>query len=464
MTKRTRAWILYFLVLIFLVVGAGAILYAEGWRAQLHPLAFAKVGGLYVRTLPDDAKIFLDGKQAKKAAHLFDRGTLVSGLFPETYNLRVEREGYQSWNETLPVAASLVTSRAHIVLAPAAGSAVTSTPTTEVTVLEGALLFSTADGRIFKDSVAIPGSRLVAATQSGRIILTASGTANYFLTDTAAGTTTPLTRIVPRLNLAARATTTFTAVPESDSLFLVQSPALLQLVNVTNGQITSLESTSTTAVGMTAARIAWTTYDAATGHSVISLYDLLSGTFLRGVDFVPGRVTKIVFADRDTVFVLAIESVSPPPVAARPAATATASAKAANQTAAGGETFYQVDLAAGSRVKLAGGVYDFALAPDGGLAAFLDARGLNIFESRGGKRSLFFAIPNPQTVTRMAWYADRAHVILNYPDAIDFLAFEDATLKNMATIARSGTFTYDSSKNILYTLPGGILTKFEFPR
>jgi hypothetical protein len=439
MTKRTRAWIFYVLVLVFLIVGSAAILYAEGWRAELHPLAFDKVGGFSIRTLPDDAKLFLGNKPIKRAIGLFDPSTLVGSLFPGTYSLSAQKEGYHSWNENVPIAASLVTSRTHIVLVPEKGEAVTSTFVTSVRAFGNDVLFTTVEGRILHDAFQLPGDRLVAATDDGQMIITATGATSYFLTDLGAATSTPLARLVPRLTILPKAIITFSAIPENSSLFLVQNISSLRLIDITTGQVTTLDTGGVTATGATTARIAWTTFDAATGRSVISLYDLLSGTFLRGVDFVPGRVSKLGFGDRDTIFALAEDP--------------TKSAM-----------LYQVDLAAGSRVKMASQVYDFGVAPDGTTFALLDHEGISIFQSGSSKQYLFFRVPDPANITNITWYKDKAHLLLGYKDRVAFLSFEDATLQNLVTVAPSASFAYVASEDTVYTLPGNILTKFQIPQ
>jgi hypothetical protein len=424
------------LVLVFLVVGAVAILYAEGWRAKLNPLAFDKVGGIYVRILPEDANVYIDQKLVKKTGGLFDRGTLLKALFPGTYELSIQKDGYQPWNESVPVAASLVTSRARTILVPEKGSSVTTTAASYVYTFGNVIVFS-ANNHIYRDNALLPGNKFLAATDDGQKIITASGTTTYYLTDSSAATSTPLSRVVPRINTIPRGPTTFSAIPENSSLFLAHSSSSLRLINVITGQLSLLEATSTTAFTDTPARVAWTSYDATAKHSVISLYDLLSGTFLRSVDFVPGNVKKLAFGDRDTLYALSEDG---------------------NE-----KVLYQVDLASGSRLKLANQAYDFEVATDGSTLALVDKEGLSIFESQSTRRYLFFRVPNPSSIQKITWYSDRAHLLIGYKDRVAFLSFGDTTLENLKTIAPSSEFAYDRENNIVYALKEGVLTRFEMP-
>src|SRR5687768_10762830 len=103
MSKSFRTAVFVVLVLAFFVLGSGIVLYAQGWRASFLPLDISKVGGMYLRTYPEDANVFLDGELLKHNSGLFDRGILAPNLFPKPYEIRIEKAGYKSWTSTLTV-------------------------------------------------------------------------------------------------------------------------------------------------------------------------------------------------------------------------------------------------------------------------------------------------------------------------------------------------------------------------
>ena len=81
-------------LLIFLILGSGIVLFAEGWRMDFPSFRVSKVGGIYVRSYPEDARIFLNGKSVQNQSGFLSRGTLISDLFPKTYRLALTAPGY----------------------------------------------------------------------------------------------------------------------------------------------------------------------------------------------------------------------------------------------------------------------------------------------------------------------------------------------------------------------------------
>ncbi len=109
MKLQTRKRIFYVFLLLFFVIGAIVVLYAEGWRINFATLQAEKAGGIYVRSFPDDAQITLDGKPIQDQSAFLSPGTFISGLFPKTYTLQLMKAGYDGWTESAQGVPSLVT-------------------------------------------------------------------------------------------------------------------------------------------------------------------------------------------------------------------------------------------------------------------------------------------------------------------------------------------------------------------
>ena len=86
-----------------IAITAGIILYASGFRLDLGQGGFAKTGMILVKSVPDGAKVFLDEELA--GATDFTLGSLK----PKTYHLKIEKEGYLSWEEDVEVKEELIT-------------------------------------------------------------------------------------------------------------------------------------------------------------------------------------------------------------------------------------------------------------------------------------------------------------------------------------------------------------------
>lgn len=127
MTLKTRRILFYSLILIFLVLGTAVVFYAQGWRLDWKNLTPVQVGGIYIRTRPPQAQLFLDGKEIKnKSGLLFPSGTLISNLFPKSYRLTIVADGFQPLERNIVVKPTLVTAAENIVLVPIKGEIITA--------------------------------------------------------------------------------------------------------------------------------------------------------------------------------------------------------------------------------------------------------------------------------------------------------------------------------------------------
>ncbi len=128
MTLKTRRFVLCALVLVFLFAGTGLVLYAQGWRLNFETFAPTRVGGIYIRSFPAEANIFLDGEEVENKSGLIQSGTLVNNLFPRSYRLSLTASGFKSLERNVSVQPSLVTEADTLVLVPEAATvAATST-------------------------------------------------------------------------------------------------------------------------------------------------------------------------------------------------------------------------------------------------------------------------------------------------------------------------------------------------
>ncbi len=91
-------------LLTFLGVAAAVVvLYAQGFRLDLGQRSLAKTGMLLVKSVPDGARVLLDGELRGAT------DSTLSSLKPGTYHLKIEKEGYLSWEKDVEVKEELVT-------------------------------------------------------------------------------------------------------------------------------------------------------------------------------------------------------------------------------------------------------------------------------------------------------------------------------------------------------------------
>ncbi|MBX4191523.1 MAG: PEGA domain-containing protein [Candidatus Doudnabacteria bacterium] len=104
MKLRNRFGLVGLGIVIFLIVTPALVLYARGFKIDWKDKTFVKTGALVVRTEPSKADIFINDEK-----HKSDTPANIRFLIPADYNIRVEKNGYQSWTKRLSIKSQLVT-------------------------------------------------------------------------------------------------------------------------------------------------------------------------------------------------------------------------------------------------------------------------------------------------------------------------------------------------------------------
>lgn len=180
MTLRTRRIFFWSLIPCFVVGGAVAVLYSQGYRVDAESRQLTKVGALFVRGYPKSARITLDGEALNTGSWWpLQSGTLVGSLVPGTYQLHAEAPGYRTWDADVTIRPSLVTERKSLVLFPDRETAVPSVTGTVVTKVDAqdafdrpVVLTGEDNPRAIVGTAVIPGT--YAGTVSGRLALTST--------------------------------------------------------------------------------------------------------------------------------------------------------------------------------------------------------------------------------------------------------------------------------------------------
>lgn len=118
MSLATRRILFYSLTLLFIIVGTGLVFYSRGWRFNWKDRELVQIGGIYLRSRPDDVHIELDGKTVKNKAGLLQSGTLIDNLFPGEYDIRLFKDGYFDWRKHVSVLPENVSVFDEIIMVP----------------------------------------------------------------------------------------------------------------------------------------------------------------------------------------------------------------------------------------------------------------------------------------------------------------------------------------------------------
>lgn len=106
-TRRRSYFIFFFL--IFIISAPLFILDAKGYRLNWSGvLKVSQTGGLYISTDQSGIEIYVNNELVKRTS-IAQKSIFVQDLKPGIYDIRVSKEGLQSWNKTLRVFPEIVT-------------------------------------------------------------------------------------------------------------------------------------------------------------------------------------------------------------------------------------------------------------------------------------------------------------------------------------------------------------------
>ena len=91
-------------IVFFLLISPIAILYTSGYRYDFDNKSLQKIGMIIIKTTPENADIYLNDQYVANKSPYKE-----SSLFPDTYNVKISRDGYNSWEKSLTVKSKLVT-------------------------------------------------------------------------------------------------------------------------------------------------------------------------------------------------------------------------------------------------------------------------------------------------------------------------------------------------------------------
>ena len=117
MTKRTRTTLFFLLGAIFVLAAPMIILYSQGYRLDWDEKRFSQVGAFYFSVVPTRAEVFVNDQPIGKTTFVLGT-TLTKSFVPNTYQIRIQKQGYHPWEKQLEIFSKQVTEGKHITLVP----------------------------------------------------------------------------------------------------------------------------------------------------------------------------------------------------------------------------------------------------------------------------------------------------------------------------------------------------------
>lgn len=413
--------VLYSLFGLFFVLGAGVVLYAQGYRLDLDLFAVQKVGAIYVRTYPKNASVTVDGKNVDRGAMLLNSGTLVPDLFPKTHELVAEAPGYVRWTRQVVVNPALVTEVQPILL-PEKPELIRERAPIDFWALPDAPLIEFLPGLTYS-GYKIPGyfAGLNAARNQ---ILTRDAAKNYFLTNVSS----PSAIAPKKLSGLLGGKITFDTEPDKFISYTTAKVAALTTGENPLVIFTAPVKQTVSAAASSKNLIGWITKDNQ-NISWLWLYEKLSGNS-RKIGSIPGTTQELKFSPVGEIAIF--------------------------QTS--GE-LYRYDPSSGEIFKIASGVKSFEYSP-GGLLAILSDKALEISGGPEYSRLNLAFFPD---IKNIFWYADEGHLFLQFSDHLGLLDLNDLIPENIQAINGTAENSYDITSNSLYFVKGSSLYRITFP-
>jgi len=117
MNKKIKILFLTLLVLGFGVVSIIVVLQAQGYDFDWKKNEVLKTGGVYVKTAQSGADVFIDDAYISKTDG-FTREILAQKMLPGKHAVKVQKEGYFTWEKSLTVEEQMVAKAQNIILFP----------------------------------------------------------------------------------------------------------------------------------------------------------------------------------------------------------------------------------------------------------------------------------------------------------------------------------------------------------
>lgn len=101
LSKKKRHFYLFLCVIAFFILSPVIALYATGYRFG-DKFDLMKTGGMYIVTQSKDFDVFVNG-EAQKSSSIFRRNFLIQDIKPNTYDIKVSKEGFMIWEKNVKV-------------------------------------------------------------------------------------------------------------------------------------------------------------------------------------------------------------------------------------------------------------------------------------------------------------------------------------------------------------------------
>lgn len=439
MRKETRRRFFILSVVVFIVFGSGAVMYARGWRIDFSTLKPVKVGAVFIRSFPSDAKIYLNNRQVEsRSSWLFQSGVFINNLPPKIYKLTLFSPGYKDWQSNIKILPSLVTEVKYAVLVPIKEDIVLLEKIKNFWFVDETLIFQDIENNIRYDyNETIAGSQVVDFSDAGEILTFDEKNKTYFLTNLKNKKNVNLNSALKKINPAFAKNVEKVLLDKTDGTPIIQKKNELYLLDFSRNKLVLLaSSTASNAIQWGDASqfwLGWVEIDKKNNSSRIVAYDKFLKVKNISDETIAGEIKKMEWFSGNKIAVLKEN----------------------------GELFFY-DILSKVFTKVADDVSDFKFNNNQTMIAAKESRNLEIFSL---KNNDYWKIPleEAKEIKNIIWYKDNRHLFVEYPNKIVFLDIDKNYQKEPTEVVAGSLSKYDANLNRLYFLKDDKLWKIDFP-
>jgi hypothetical protein len=117
MQQRTRRKLFIAFAILFFLSVPVIVLFTQGYRADLDGRRLVKTGGIDLDIVNENSRVFLNGQFKKESGSIF-RNVVFKNIYPNIYNVRIEKDNYFAWEKNIEVLPEMVSRFLNIQLFP----------------------------------------------------------------------------------------------------------------------------------------------------------------------------------------------------------------------------------------------------------------------------------------------------------------------------------------------------------
>lgn len=435
MSLIKRRTLLFIFFILFIFLGVSTVFYADGWRIDWNSFRLSRIGGIYVKTYPSRADIFLDGKSIKRGFGLFDSGVLINSLFPKKYVLEIKKENYFPWRRSIVVEPALVSEVKYAVLIPKQKNEILRSDFESFFVLPNDnIIFMDFQNNLIFENFVLNGQKIVSFSSDFIKVLTYDFKNKlYWIEDLKNSTSTNLSLVIKKINPKLIWDKVYFTTGAFNELVILDKETIY-LFDLNKNKLNFIATSSLPIENSASSRfwLVWSVYDSKSNQSTFYIHQKVP--IILNKKFVLDQKNKSLVIKNNNLFILQENG-----------------------------ALYLYDLIGEVNYNIATDVLNFYLSDDGSMLAVLESKALEIFNLRDKSDYFRFDFPQAKDVLKIIWYRDNRHLFLLFKDKTQFMEIEDRFKENIQDVLETDNIFYNPKSNRLYFIENNVLKFIEFP-